>query len=773
MSESKGFTYIGNRIERADALPKVTGEAKYFGDVRLPDTLVGKILTSPHPHAKIISIDISKAKELPGVRAVVTSKDMPETPLDWALEQFNRRLELYAMASDRVRFIGEEVAAVAADNADIAAEALDLIDVKYEPLEPVFDPIEAMKPGSPALYDDVENNTAIYISHEYGDVEKGFEEADHIFEDEFKTQLQYHAPMERQGCLCSWDIQGNLTMWTSTQTPHLHQWMLATVMGIPMARTRVVTPYVGGGFGAKAHQVFPFQAICAVLAKKTGNPVKIELSRGEEFSFATAAPSFITRLKTGVKQDGKITARQMTIILDCGAHMYVSPGQLVSAVFFAFAHIYKVPNMKYEGCIVYTNNPNRAVALRGFGNPQGTFPIESQMDIIADKIGMDPVDLKLKNLFEQGETSMLGWKFDSYGLPECIRQATKESGWDEKRKERATYRGIGMACMIHSCGFKGAYGSIETSSVVITAKEDGSFNLYTDFSEIGTGVWTVVQEIAAEILGTRMEDIRVMAGDTDYTPFDLGSFSSRGTFSVGNASVLSATDMRDQLFEVAAEMLEAKAEDLTVKDREIHVKGSPGKKLTIAKVSYHAQFGLGKILMSKGIWNSPAGLFNPISGVWPVPGPITSYPFACQVAEVEVDPETGKVEVLSMTAAHDVGFPINLDAVEGQIEGGVVMGLGYALTENLAHEDGRVLCDDFVDYFIRRAPDVPEIKPIVITTNDPYGPFGAKGVGETVMVPTAPAIANAVYNATGVRIKELPITPDKILKALKERKIKQ
>lgn len=770
VSEVKEFSYIGKRIERVDALPKVTGEAKYFGDIKLPDMLVGKILTSPHAHAKIISIDTSKAEKLPGVRMVVTSKDMPKTPLDFAQAQFNRRVDLFALASDKVRFVGEEVAAVAADSADIAEEALSLIDVKYEVLEAVFDPEEAMKPGAPGLYDGVGNNTPIYMPHEYGDVEKGFGEADYIFEDEFRTQLQYHAPMERQGCVCSWDVQGNLTMWTSNQTPHLHQWLLATILGIPVAKTRIISPYVGGGFGAKAHQVFPFHAICAVLAKKTGKPVKIELSRGEEFSFATTSPPFIVKLKTGVRKDGKITARQIRIIEDCGAHLYIAAGQLLVSIYFPFCHLYKVPNVKYEGYIVYTNNPNRAVALRGFGNPQVTFPLESQMDIIAEKLGMDPVELKLKNLFEPGETSMLGWKFESYGLPDCIKKAAEATNWSAKRAEKIPNRGIGMACLIHSSGYKGVWGSIETSSAIIIAKEDGSFNLYTDFSELGTGVWTVVQEIAAEILGARLEDINVLAGDTAFTPFDLGSYASRGTYSIGNAVKLAALDMRQQLFEVAATMLEAGVDDLEAKGGAIYLKKAPEKKSSIAEVAYHAHFGLGKVLISKGIWNSPAGLLDFFTGVWPSPGPVTSYPFGCQVAEVEVDPRTGKVEVLSMTAAHDVGFPINLDAVEGQIEGGVVMGLGYALTENLRHEDGRVLCDDFVDYFIRRAPDIPEIKPIVVTTDDPYGPFGAKGLGEAVMVPTAPAIANAIYNAIGVRIKELPITSDKILKALKEKR---
>jgi len=770
VDDTMEYSYIGKRIKRVDALPKVTGEASYFSDVNLPDTLAGKILTSPYAHAKILGIDTSKAESLPGVRAVVTSKDMPRVPLDFALAHFNRRVDLFAMASDRVRFIGEEVAAVAADNEEIAEVALSLIDVHYEEIKAVFDPEEAMSPDAPVLYDDMESNVAVYMPGDYGDVEKGFEEADHIFEDEFKTQLQYHAPMERQGCICKWDMNENLTMWTCTQTPHLHQYMVATILGIPIAKTRVVSPYVGGGFGAKAHQAFPYHIISAVLAKKTGNPVKIEYSRGEEFSFATAAPSFKIKLKTGVMNDGKIIAKQAIVVEECGAHCYIATGQLLCSIFFSFAHIYKVPNLKYEGMVVYTNNPNRAVALRGFGNTQTNFAVESQMDMIAEKLGMDPMELKSKNMFEQGDTDMMGWHFNSYGLPECIKQSAESADWNEKRAEKSPNRGIGMAALIHACGFKGSFGSIETSSAVIYAKQDGSFNLFTDFSEIGTGVWTVVQEIAAEVLGTRLEDIQVSAGDTAFTPFDMGSYSSRGTFSVGNAVKLAATDIRDQIFEVAAEMMEVKIDDLESKNCEIYAKETPDKKISIAEVTHHAIMESGKILIGKGIWNTPSSLFDPFSGTWSNLGPTPSYLFGCQVVEVEVDPNTGKVTVLSVDAAHDVGYPINLDMAEGQIHGGVMMGLGYALTENLALEDGKVLCDDFVDYFIFRAPDLPEIKPILVTTDDQYGPFGAKGLGEATMVPTAPAVANAVYNAIGVRIKDLPITPGKVLKALKEKK---
>ncbi|MFC1995662.1 xanthine dehydrogenase family protein molybdopterin-binding subunit [Chloroflexota bacterium] len=770
MSKVKEYSYIGKRIPRVDALSKVTGAAKYFGDTKFLGMLAVKILWSPYPHAKIISIDTTKAEKLPGVRAVVTNKDMPKTPLLFFEFQSMKRTDSYAMASDKVRFVGDEVAAVAADNENIAEEALKLIDVKYEMLNVVHDPEETMKPGAPKVYDDVENNIAVSRIGEHGDIDKGFAEADYIFEDEFKTQPHYHGIMERQGCVSSWDIEGNLTVWTTTQTPHLLQWMLGVVFEIPIAKVRVICPYIGGGFGGRAHVLFPYVAICAVLAKKADKSVKIEFTRGEDFAFAGVSPAFIIKLKTGVKKDGKLTARQATFIVDCGAHTYFAPGQLNCSITFSFAHLYKVPNLKYEGYVVYTNNPVRTVAFRGFGNTQGTWAVESQMDMIAEKLGMDPVELRLKNLFEPDEVSLLGWQFASYGLPDCIKQATEATNWNEKRRKKVTNRGIGMANLVHVSGVFRQFGGCTESSANLICREDGSFNLLIDHSEIGTGIWTVAQQVAAEILGVRLENIKVVAGDTLFTPFDLGSWGSRAAYNLGNAVKLAALDMRQQLFEVAAPMLEASMDDLDAKDGQIYLKKAIDKKVSIAEVANHAHFSLEKVLMSKGIWNMPASPFDPSTNTWSPPGMCTSYPFACQVAEVEVDPATGIVKVLSLTAAHDVGYPINLNSVEGQIEGGIAMGLGYCFSEDLKHEAGKVLVTDFADYFMWRATDLPAIKPIVVTTDDPYGPFGAKGLGEPVFVPTAPAIANAIYDAVGVRINDLPITPEKVLKALKEKR---
>ncbi|MFC1995741.1 xanthine dehydrogenase family protein molybdopterin-binding subunit [Chloroflexota bacterium] len=770
MSEVKEYTYIGKRIPRIDALPKVTGEVTYFGDVRPPrGTLVMKVLYSPYAHARILSIDTSKAEQLPGVRAVVTSKDMPKTALDFYMFRGRGRSDNFPMATDKARFVGDEVAAVAADNEDIAEEALKLIDVKYEVLDAVYDPKEAMKPGAPTVYDDIERNIAASQIGQHGDVEKGFKEADYIFEDEFQTQPHYHAIMERSGCMCSWDTGGNLTMWTPSQSPHLLQWIVGVVLEMPIAKVRVICPYIGGGFGAKSHVMFPYVAICAVLAKKACRPVKVEFSRGEDFAWGGVAPAFNIRLKTGVKKDGTIIAREARFIADCGGHVYSAGGNMWLAIHFSTLHLYKIPNFKYEGHVVYTNNPVRTLAFRGFGNTQGTWAAESQMDMIADKMGMDPMELRLKNLFEPGEISAEGWKFDAYGLPDCIKQATEAANWNQKRKEKVPNRGIGMACLILWTGVKGVIGPVELSSIIIMAKEDGSFIAYTDQMEIGAGIWTVIQQVAAEIIGTRLEDIRVVGGDTEFTPFDQGSYASRACYHTGNAAKLAAFDMRQQLFEIAAPMLEASVDDLDAGDGQIFVKKSPDKKVSIAEVTNHAHLVQGTVLISKGIFNAPTGVFDQKTSSWPPPGISTSYPFACQIAEVEVDPKTGKVKVLNLTAAHDVGYPINLNTVEGQIEGGIHMGLGYGLSENLNHEQGRVLVTDFSDYLLWRAPDMPKIKPIVVTTDDKYGPFGAKGLGESVFVPTAPAIASAVYNAIGVRIKDIPLTPEKVLKALKEK----
>ena len=775
MSGNREYTYIGKKLERVDALAKVTGEAKYFADVQLPGMLVGKILTSPHAHARILSIDSSNAERLPGVRAVVTAKDMPKRSLDFYQSgesdqmKGHGRADLYALVSEKVHFVGEEVAAVAADDSFIAEEALRLIRVEYEVLPAVFAPEESMKPGAPTIYEDLPGNVANHLQGSHGDVKKGFAEADHIFEDEFKTQPQYHGALERHGCTCTWGCDGNLTMWTTTQTPHLLQWMYGGVTGTPMSNIRIVSSYVGGGFGSKTHVLYPYHVICAVLSKKTGRPVKIDLSRMEDFAHACACPPWTIKIRTAVKKDGRITAKHLDMTGDCGAHLYSSAGQLNQCVTMAFSHLYKVPAISYEGRVVYTNNPHRAVAYRGFGNPQISFAMESQMDRIAEALHMDPAELRLKNFFEPGETSDFGWKFDAYGLPECVRKATEAADWKGKRREKTPNRGIGMANILHMTGWKGVFGAGESDSTILVGKEDGSFYLYTDFSEIGTGVWTVARAVAAEVLGVSLETIRIVGGDTYATPFGQGSYASRGTYNCGNSVKLAALDMKRQILEAAADLLKENPEGLDTKNDEVFVRRTPEKKVPFSRVCWHVHFNLAKMLISKGNWTMPAGLHDPVTNRWGSPGPMTSYAFACQVAEVEVDPRTGKVQVLKMTAAHDVGYPINLEQVEGQIEGGVVMGLGYALTEDLRMEEGRVLVDDFADYFVRRSQDVPEINPIIVTTDDAYGPFGAKGVGEAVMCPTAAAIANAIYDAVGVRIKELPITPAKVLKALREK----
>jgi len=380
---------------------------------------------------------------------------------------------------------------------------------------------------------------------------------------------------------------------------------------------------------------------------------------------------------------------------------------------------------------------------------------------------MNPIELKSMNLFEQGETSILGWTINSYGLPECIDRAVKASNWNKKREAKIPKRGIGIACALHQTAWRGAYGSIETSCAVIIAKEDGSFNLYTDLSELGTGVWTVAQAVAAETIGCRLEDIEIVGGDTSNTPFDLGSYASRGTYSLGNAVKFAAVDIRNQLFNIAATMLEVAVGDLEAKEGRMYVRKTLDKNILIAEVCNYAHFTLGKPIMSKGIWNSPASLFDPETGKWPSPGPTTSLAYACHIAEIEVDPGTGKVKVLSVLCAQDVGYPINLTAIEGQIEGGITMALGFSLTDNMCIAEGEVLTTNFTDFSIRGTLDIPEIETIIVATNDPYGPFGAKGVGELVGNPVAAAIANAIYNAVGIRIKELPIDPEKIIGALK------
>jgi CO/xanthine dehydrogenase Mo-binding subunit len=786
--EESRLRSVGKRLPKTDAKAKVTGEAEYSPDIHLPGQLVGKILRSPVPHARILSIDASKAKALPGVRAVLTGEDIPvrytfnyaefEDGRKRAVEASGEsalrglmpppRADKHPLARGKVRFIGDEIAAVAAVDEETAVKALSLIRVEYDPLPAVFDPEEATKAKAPAVHEEVPDNLAAHLHGTWGDFDKAMKESDHVFEDSFTTQHQHQACMETHGCVCKWDSEGNLTMWAGVQTPHTIRLEFSKVLDLPESKIRLISKYVGGAFGSK-NELEPFMIICAYLARVTRSPVGLILTREEEFMATGCRHPYRITVKTGLKKTGEIMAREVKFIVDKGAYMAQGAAVAFFAICYPSASLYMPKAVRFDAKIVYTNKQPPS-AYRGFGNPQATFAIESHMDMIAERLGLDPVKLRLLNANQPGEITAHGWEMpQSTALSECIQKAVEAIGWYEKKQKRLPNRGLGLACLIHSTGERGAYGDIEGSSCTLKVNDDGSVTIFAGSQELGTGAWTVLAQIGADALGAKFEDIRLIAGDTDLPAFDLGAYASRTTFNGGNAIRIAADKMREQIFSLGAERLKVPAEDLEMKDSVVFSKSKPEVRATLRELAKYAYYGAGKPknLITVGIYDTPSTLINPKTGMWNKPGPSIAYTFACHAVEVEVNPETGKVKVLSLVAAHDVGKVINPTTAEGQIEGAALHGLGYALTEDMRIENGVTLAKDFRDYFIPRAADMPPIQVIFVETNDPNGPFGAKGLAEPALVPVAPAIANAVADAVKARVTSLPITPERVLKVLK------
>ncbi len=755
------YSIIGKSLPRVDAVVKVTGDAKYTADMILPGMLYGKLLRSPYPHARILNIDVSKAQKLPGVRAVITGKDTPGKKFGRYQDDQLVFVDQLALAIDKVRYIGDEVAAVAAVDEDTAQEALDLIEVEYEELPAVFDPEEAMKPGAPQIHDHAENNVGLVLLRHFGDVEKGFAESDHIFEDRFVTQGVTHLALEPHAALADFDAAGKLTIWSSNQNPFPDRAQLARALDLPEGRIRVIKPHVGGGFVGKVEPL-SHDVCSALLAMKTGRPVMIVLTREEVFTATRQRHPMIVTLKTGVRNDGLVMAKECKIIADTGAYYGVGPNVLATHGTI-LTLLYRTPNVKYEGNLVFTNK-QVCGAQRGYGNPQIRFADEQQMDIIAEALAIDPEELRIRNAVQSGDITPIKSRIVSCGYTECLRKAMEKTGSAQKRGKLPANQGIGIAGTGMSSGSK-TYNKPFSSGALVELQEDGTVSLFSGGSDIGQGLNTIMAQITAELLGIGLEEIKITVADTDFTPWDQGTSSSRATMFAGNAAKLAAADARRQLFEAAAEMLEASPEDLDARERKIFVKGSPGKAISFVDAVRAYRSKKKQPLLGRGYYDpdverpSPDGEGN-IS---------PSYSFGCDVAEVLVDPETGQVKVSKITAAHDCGFALNPMAVEGQIEGALHMGLGYALMEEFFREDGQTLNPTFLNHRMLTALDMPEIESLIVEPVDPNGPFGAKEIGEGTLVPTAAAIAHAVYDATGVRIKELPLTPERVLKALGEK----
>lgn len=779
----KDYSVIGKRVPKLDALDKATGRAQYGHDINLPGTLVGKILYANTPHARILHVDTSRAERVRGVKAVITGKHNPA-------HKFGYGGDNTPLKADKVRCRRDEVAAVAARDEDAADEALELIRVEYEELPPLYSAEAALADGAPLVHEDHATNLFTRYDYVHGDAERAFDDADVIVEQEYRLPYVTHTAMETSFVLAAFDLHGRLTLWSTTQIPFLLQRDLSEALGMAGRDIRVIQPAIGGAFG-RGLDVYPFEPICALLAKYSGKPVRIAFSREEEFFATVTRQPARVKMRTAAKRDGTLWARDARIVLDAGA--YISWGAVTPLVMMeTVASLYRVPHAKFVADVVYSNNPPTG-AMRGYGNPQSTFFVETQMDMLAEQLGMDPVAFRLRNANIPNEETPQGLKITSCGLRECITEVAERIGWERrttqdegfakggpgKTKEAQAHearnngspspvvrRGIGIACTLNVGGGARIYRS-DGCGATVKVDDFGRVTLVSGSTEIGQGSETALAQIVAEVLGVHVQDVTVVNSDTSVKPWDVGTHASRTTFIAGNAAWIAANHAKRQILEAAATLLDVHADALECRDRMIRVKGE-GKAVAFDKVvrSLHYREG-GAVVIGTGWYDPPTKLVDKDT----YKGNISAaYGFGAQAAEVEVDTETGQVRVLNIVAAHDVGRAINPMYVEGQIEGGIQMGVGYALTEELQVREGRILNPSLLDYRVPTALDMPHIEAVIVETGDPEGPFGAKGVGEMGGTPTAAAIANAVYDAVGVRLNQLPMTGERVLAAIEEKR---
>ncbi len=748
---------IGAAVPRLDAHEKVTGRATYTDDLHLPGMLHGAILRSPHAHARIARIDTEKARRLPGVKDVVTGADTLQVRYgNWRLVPTSQ--DELVLAVDKVRFLGDEVAAVCAIDRDAAVRACELIEVEYEELPGVFDVETSTAGGAPVIHEPSPGNVSLTREIDYGDVEGGFARADHVRDDVFHLQAVQHAYLEPCSSVAAPDEGGRVTLWTSTQVPYIVQCLLASTLGLNENDVRVIKLNVGGAFGGKM-ELRPWEFCAAFMALRTGRPVKFTLSRSDELAFGRRRHPMTVRSRLGLTNDGLITAREFEVLLDGGAYNAMGPTATFLCGNFG-AMLYRIPAYRYRGKHVYTNKPP-ASAMRGFGAPQALFACESQMNLAAEALGIDPIDMRLKNAMEPGDVLPDVAKIGSCGFKESLEAVRKMSGWDEKRSRKEPGRGVGVAGYSFISG--GVFNWFNTkynfTSCEVRLFEDGTAHLLTMATDIGQGADTVIRQILAAELGINIKKIRLTAADTAVTPkADLGTWGSRVTLMVGNAVIDAAKKIKEMLIPVIFSELDLnQIHDIGFADDRVFVKARPKKGMSLAECAYKALRGRrGEPLTAFGYYTPRnKGLVTP------------AFSFGAQVAEVEVDEETGLVRPLKVWTAHDCGVPINKLGVEGQLDGSIHMGLGYALCEELKDDGGgRTLNTTFLDYKIPAAEDMPASECCEVITHEPAGPYGAKEAGEGLVSPTAPAIADAVHHAVGVRCVSLPISPEKVLKGL-------
>jgi carbon-monoxide dehydrogenase large subunit len=763
----KAFKYIGKDIPRSDALEKVTGRAIFVADMKIPDMLYGKILRSPYAHARIKSIDVSEAERVPGVKAVLTRNDIEGKFGNYGTAITDQTI----VGIDKVRYVGDTVAAVAAVDVFAAEEALSVIRIEYEELKGVLSIEEALASDAPLIHEKIPlipalqhlfnpiqgSNICNHFKLRHGNVEKGFRESDFIFEDTFTTEPDQHAPLETHCCIADVFPGPRIEVFTNNQDPSNLQVQISQIFDVPQSNIRITVPYVGGGFGSKIGP--KLEPLTVALALKAGKAVKIVLTREEEFLTISRHGSKTT-IKTGVKRNGTIVAREMAVYFDTGA--YADIGPIVSKnIGFTAGGPYRIPNVKIDSFCVYTNKVP-AGAMRGFGVPQIAWVYEQQMDIIAEKLGMDPLEFRKMNVLRNGDVFHTGQIIEDIGFDRLLDKVSIGIGWGVQ-KARDIQR-------IESCG-KGIAISLKstatpsTSSAYMKMNSDGSVTLMCNTVEMGQGNRTILKQIISEELGLSFEKVVVLDPDTNVAPFDTGTFSSRSTFHMGNAVLLALEDLKTQLLDSASIILDAEVEDLVFAEGFIKVKDHPNKSVPLPQAVRGPEVNRGSVV-GKGVYQTK-GSMNKETGQ----GFGSFYWMSASGgAEVEVDRETGEVKVRKYVGIVDVGKAINPANIEQQNIGSIVMALGHTFTERMIYDDkGMVINPNFVDYKMPTVRDLPdEIVVDILEIPHRKGPYGAKGIGEIMIVPPAPAIANALYQATGIRFKDLPITQEKILSKLLE-----
>ena len=743
---------VGTRAPKLDAPQKVAGQTVYADDLRFSGLLVGAILRSPHPHARILSIDVSAAEQLPGVHAVIHAGNVEQRPFGY----HNDNLPL---KPDKVRFIGDEVAAVAAIDDDTARRALGLIRVEYEVLPAVFDPFEALAEASPPIHDelpDIEGNVSMRWDFDHGDVDAAAAQAAVVVEGNYSSPQAAPAPIETHVIIASFDPDGHLTVWSPVHMVFMYRKALSDCLGLDWQRITVIQPPVGGSFGGKI-DIDSHDFITVMLARQARRPVRLVMSREEEFIGTRTRQPIHFRLRTGADAEGNLLFRDAEVVSDNGAYnAWGSHAMLVAMN--TITSMYRVPNSRLRCAVVYTNK-NYGGSVRGFGNPQATFAVEQQMEELADALGMDPMDLRLRNANQSGDITPQGLEITSCGLSECLRIVREQSGWDERRGTmRDLHRGLGAAAFIHVGGGARIYGS-DGCGAMVKVDDSGQVTLISGSSELGQGSETALAMIVAEEMGVPLESVHVVNSNTDTKPWDVGVHASRTTFVAGNAARMAAAAAREQLLETAADVLGAPVDRLHIEDGTVEVVGEPERRMDYARIVRRRLLREeGSVVMASAFYDPPTQKQDE-----EYRGNISAaYGFGAHVAEVEVDPETGMVRLLNLWTAHDVGRAINPMSCEGQLEGGAAMGIGLALSEELVIFDGVIAAPNFHDYGMPTATDIPRIVVNLVETIDPLGPFGAKGVGEAGIIPPPAAIANAIADATGIRPRAYPMRPWKV-----------